>query len=156
MRWVDQRMVACDGGGGPLGHPKIFINVDKPQINMCTYCGLPYVSDTIIHITKTDANRPIHITRNTCNRYRRNSLAILLRLLAMQQRFHYHLRQLWRARFRASSQDLLKNSMLRPSLISHLAIGKICNWFICFEAWVPLHVHMRLNCIHVISCQHRS
>jgi NADH dehydrogenase (ubiquinone) Fe-S protein 6 len=45
VRWTDKRVVSCDGGGGPLGHPKIFINVDKPQINMCTYCGLPFVSD---------------------------------------------------------------------------------------------------------------
>lgn len=44
MRWQKERVVACDGGGGPLGHPKIFINVDKPQIVFCTYCGLPYVS----------------------------------------------------------------------------------------------------------------
>lgn len=43
VRWVDSRIVACDGGGGPTGHPKIFINTDKPQICWCTYCGLPYV-----------------------------------------------------------------------------------------------------------------
>lgn len=43
VRWVDGQTVACDGGGGPLGHPRIFINVDKPQICWCTYCGLPYV-----------------------------------------------------------------------------------------------------------------
>ncbi|KAK6384800.1 hypothetical protein LTS17_002363 [Exophiala oligosperma] len=42
VRWVDDKRVACDGGGGPLGHPKIYINVDKPQICWCTYCGLPY------------------------------------------------------------------------------------------------------------------
>ncbi|KAI9740443.1 MAG: hypothetical protein M1834_005023 [Cirrosporium novae-zelandiae] len=42
VRWVDTRMVSCDGGGGPLGHPKIFINVDKPQICWCTYCGIPF------------------------------------------------------------------------------------------------------------------
>ena len=38
-------MVSCDGGGGPLGHPRIFINVDKPQISPCNYCGLPFVSE---------------------------------------------------------------------------------------------------------------
>lgn len=27
-----------------MGHPRIFINVDKPQICFCTYCGLPFVS----------------------------------------------------------------------------------------------------------------
>ena len=50
VRWTDQRVVSCDGGGGPLGHPRIFINVDKPQINMCTYCGLPFVSRRYLHI----------------------------------------------------------------------------------------------------------
>lgn len=44
VRWTDDRVVACDGGGGPLGHPRIFVNVDKPQVNFCTYCGLPFVS----------------------------------------------------------------------------------------------------------------
>ncbi|KAK5207320.1 hypothetical protein LTR99_007273 [Exophiala xenobiotica] len=30
VRWVNDKRVACDGGGGPLGHPRIYINVDKP------------------------------------------------------------------------------------------------------------------------------
>jgi hypothetical protein len=25
-------------GGGPLGHPKIYINLDKPGPHACTYC----------------------------------------------------------------------------------------------------------------------
>jgi len=45
VRWVHKSVVECDGGGGPLGHPRIFINVDKPQICMCTYCGLPYAHE---------------------------------------------------------------------------------------------------------------
>ncbi|KAL2010772.1 hypothetical protein VTN00DRAFT_6579 [Thermoascus crustaceus] len=45
VRWQKKRVVECDGGGGPLGHPKIFINVDKPQICYCTYCGLPYAHE---------------------------------------------------------------------------------------------------------------
>lgn len=44
VRWRKERVISCDGGGGPLGHPRVFINLDKPQINDCTYCGLPYVS----------------------------------------------------------------------------------------------------------------
>ena len=47
VRWIKTRTVSCDGGGGPLGHPKIFINVDKPQICCCTYCGLPFVRDPL-------------------------------------------------------------------------------------------------------------
>lgn len=44
VRWTKKRVVSCDGGGGPLGHPRIFINVDKPQVCWCTYCGVPFVS----------------------------------------------------------------------------------------------------------------
>ena len=44
VRWVHERQVSCDGGGGPLGHPRVYINVDKPQICTCGYCGLPFVS----------------------------------------------------------------------------------------------------------------
>ncbi|KAF2734344.1 hypothetical protein EJ04DRAFT_466863 [Polyplosphaeria fusca] len=45
VRWVKERIVACDGGGGPLGHPRIFINTDKPQIAPCGYCGLPFANE---------------------------------------------------------------------------------------------------------------
>jgi len=46
VRWQKKRVVECDGGGGPLGHPRIFINVDKPQICHCTYCGLPFAHES--------------------------------------------------------------------------------------------------------------
>ncbi|KAF8460609.1 hypothetical protein BDZ91DRAFT_738806 [Kalaharituber pfeilii] len=42
VRFVDQHVAVCDGGGGPAGHPKIYINVDKPEIIPCGYCGLPF------------------------------------------------------------------------------------------------------------------
>ncbi|USP72886.1 uncharacterized protein yc1106_00160 [Curvularia clavata] len=45
VRWTHDRVVSCDGGGGPLGHPRIFINTDKPQICWCTYCGLPFAHE---------------------------------------------------------------------------------------------------------------
>ncbi|KAJ9196648.1 hypothetical protein DTO164E3_6178 [Paecilomyces variotii] len=45
VRWQKKRVVECDGGGGPTGHPRIFINVDKPQICHCTYCGLPFAHE---------------------------------------------------------------------------------------------------------------
>ncbi|KAM0284832.1 hypothetical protein ACHAQH_001753 [Verticillium albo-atrum] len=45
VRWTHSRIVACDGGGGPAGHPRVFINTDKPEIASCTYCGLPYANE---------------------------------------------------------------------------------------------------------------
>eukprot|EP00051_Salpingoeca_urceolata_P023698 m.407736 g.407736 ORF g.407736 m.407736 type:complete len:183 (-) comp20140_c1_seq21:175-723(-) len=40
---VDGRKVACDGGDGNLGHPKVFINLDQPGPQACGYCGLRFV-----------------------------------------------------------------------------------------------------------------
>ncbi|KAJ5466595.1 hypothetical protein N7539_009551 [Penicillium diatomitis] len=45
VRWTKSRVVSCDGGGGPLGHPKVFINTDKPEIVPCGYCGLPFAHE---------------------------------------------------------------------------------------------------------------
>ncbi|KAI0825113.1 zinc-finger domain-containing protein [Trametes gibbosa] len=41
IRVVNGRKAVCDGGG-PLGHPKIFINLDKPGPRACGYCGLRF------------------------------------------------------------------------------------------------------------------
>merc|ERR1719175_453535 len=42
---VHTRIVACDGGGGALGHPKVYINLDDGKPQGCIYCGLRYVFD---------------------------------------------------------------------------------------------------------------
>ncbi|XP_076246952.1 NADH dehydrogenase (ubiquinone) 13 kDa A subunit [Calliopsis andreniformis] len=42
---VQEKIVACDGGGGPLGHPKVYINLDKPGNHACGYCGLRFYKD---------------------------------------------------------------------------------------------------------------
>lgn len=39
------RIVSCDGGGGPLGHPKVYINLDKPGNHTCGYCGLRFYKE---------------------------------------------------------------------------------------------------------------
>ncbi|KAI0296194.1 zinc-finger domain-containing protein [Russula brevipes] len=42
IRVVHGRKAICDGGDGPLGHPKIYINLDKPGPQPCGYCGLRF------------------------------------------------------------------------------------------------------------------
>ncbi|KAM9386041.1 NADH dehydrogenase [ubiquinone] iron-sulfur protein 6, mitochondrial [Pholidichthys leucotaenia] len=40
---VGSRVVSCDGGGGALGHPKVYINLDKDtKVGTCGYCGLQF------------------------------------------------------------------------------------------------------------------
>ncbi|KAG1472005.1 hypothetical protein G6F56_001790 [Rhizopus delemar] len=42
IRFVKKRIANCDGGGGPLGHPKVYINLDKPGPQPCGYCGIRF------------------------------------------------------------------------------------------------------------------
>jgi len=39
---VDERTVACDGGGGALGHPRVFLRIAEREV-MCPYCSRLYV-----------------------------------------------------------------------------------------------------------------
>lgn len=39
---VDDRTVACDGGDGPLGHPRVFLYIDQQSV-ICPYCSRHYV-----------------------------------------------------------------------------------------------------------------
>lgn len=37
------REVACDGGGGPLGHPKVYLHIDSDDGKVtCPYCSRTY------------------------------------------------------------------------------------------------------------------
>jgi uncharacterized Zn-finger protein len=36
---VDQETVACDGGGGALGHPRVYLTLDGDGKIDCPYCG---------------------------------------------------------------------------------------------------------------------
>jgi uncharacterized Zn-finger protein len=39
---VDDRTVACDGGDGPLGHPRVFLYIEQRSV-VCPYCSRLYV-----------------------------------------------------------------------------------------------------------------
>ena len=39
---VDTRTVSCDGGDGPLGHPRVFLYIEQHSV-MCPYCSRLYV-----------------------------------------------------------------------------------------------------------------
>ena len=40
---VDSPKVACDGGKGPLGHPRVFLNMGDKGAVECPYCSRSYV-----------------------------------------------------------------------------------------------------------------
>ena len=39
---VDERIVACDGGGDALGHPRVYLRIEDRQV-LCPYCSRRYV-----------------------------------------------------------------------------------------------------------------
>ncbi|MCE2517723.1 MAG: zinc-finger domain-containing protein [Alphaproteobacteria bacterium] len=40
---VDGKRVACDGGGGALGHPRVWLHLGEDDQISCTYCSRHYV-----------------------------------------------------------------------------------------------------------------
>ncbi len=40
--YVDSTVVACDGGEGALGHPRVFLCIEHESV-MCPYCSRLYV-----------------------------------------------------------------------------------------------------------------
>ncbi len=40
---VTKRRVACDGGDGPLGHPRVFLDMGTDDKVECKYCGRVFV-----------------------------------------------------------------------------------------------------------------
>lgn len=43
--YVESRSVACDGGEGALGHPRVFLAIDQSDQIDCPYCGLRFIYD---------------------------------------------------------------------------------------------------------------
>ena len=40
---TNQSRVACNGGGGPLGHPQIFLSLGADGKVICPYCSFVFV-----------------------------------------------------------------------------------------------------------------
>lgn len=52
--YVQSQEVACDGGGGALGHPKVYLHIDTDKGNiMCPYCSRTYVIKLVAAHKKT-------------------------------------------------------------------------------------------------------
>jgi uncharacterized Zn-finger protein len=39
---VTSKTVACDGDNGPLGHPRVYLNMGEKVAVDCPYCGRRY------------------------------------------------------------------------------------------------------------------
>jgi uncharacterized Zn-finger protein len=41
--YVDEESVACDGGGGALGHPRVWLAMDQRGRSECPYCSRQFI-----------------------------------------------------------------------------------------------------------------
>ena len=46
---VEKTVFACDGGDGPLGHPRVYLNLEGKKELDCPYCGRHYVLKAGVH-----------------------------------------------------------------------------------------------------------
>ena len=42
--YVSQRRIACNGGGGALGHPNVYYSLEDGEAT-CGYCGRKFIYD---------------------------------------------------------------------------------------------------------------
>ena len=40
---VPAKKVSCDGDGGPLGHPRVYLTMDENDQVECPYCDRQYI-----------------------------------------------------------------------------------------------------------------
>jgi len=55
---VDTTTVGCDGGGGPLGHPLVYLNMGKHGQVDCPYCSRRFVLKAGAHASPAHAHVP--------------------------------------------------------------------------------------------------
>ena len=41
--YVNDKRVACDGGGGALGHPRVFLEMGDAEEIVCPYCSRRFI-----------------------------------------------------------------------------------------------------------------
>ena len=44
---IDGTVAACNGGGGPLGHPRVYLNLGPAGRVECPYCSRVYVNRAV-------------------------------------------------------------------------------------------------------------
>jgi uncharacterized Zn-finger protein len=53
---VETKIVACNGGGGALGHPAVYLNLGPKHQVECPYCSRLYVLEGHHHDAHADAH----------------------------------------------------------------------------------------------------
>jgi uncharacterized Zn-finger protein len=44
---IDEMDAACNGGGGPMGHPRVYLNLGPTGHHECPYCSRVFVNRAV-------------------------------------------------------------------------------------------------------------
>jgi len=56
--YINETVAACNGGGGPLGHPRVFLNLGHDGKVECPYCSRLFVNPAMQPPVSADATAP--------------------------------------------------------------------------------------------------
>jgi len=56
--YIDETVAACNGGGGPLGHPRVFLNLGHDGKVECPYCSRLFVNRAMQDSAQPEATTP--------------------------------------------------------------------------------------------------
>lgn len=55
---IDEMVAACNGGGGPLGHPKVYLSLAPLGRVECPYCSRLFVNRAVAEGAATPREEP--------------------------------------------------------------------------------------------------
>jgi len=56
--YINETVAACNGGGGPLGHPRVFLNLGPDGKVECPYCSRLFVNRAMQGSASGEATTP--------------------------------------------------------------------------------------------------
>jgi uncharacterized Zn-finger protein len=56
--YINETVAACNGGGGPLGHPRVFLNLGHDGKVECPYCSRLFVNRAMQGSASGEATTP--------------------------------------------------------------------------------------------------
>ena len=56
--YINETVAACNGGGGPLGHPRVYLNLGPAGKVECPYCSRLFVNRAMQGSNSDDAAAP--------------------------------------------------------------------------------------------------
>lgn len=60
--YISETVAACNGGGGPLGHPRVYLNLSPIGKVECPYCSRLFVNRAMLAADAGDATTPPKIS----------------------------------------------------------------------------------------------